>query len=36
MPPAVVRANYFAALEEVEKAEAELQRLLVEGGYVDE
>ena len=36
IPPAVVRANYFAALEEVEKAEAELQRLLVEGGYVDE
>ena len=34
--PAVVRENYFNALENVKKAEAKMKALLIEGGYVDE
>lgn len=36
VPPAVVRKNYFAALEAVRIAEEKMQKLLVEGGYVHE
>ena len=34
--PAVVRAQYFEALENVRKAEAKMKALLIEGGYVNE
>ena len=36
IPPAVVRQNYFAALEAVRTAEAKMRKLLMEGGYVHE
>ena len=36
IPPAVVRQNYFAALEAVCAAEAKMRNLLIEGGYVHE
>lgn len=36
IPPAVVRQNYFAALEAVRAAENRMQKLLIEGGYVHE
>lgn len=36
VPPEEVRRQYFAALDEVFEAEAEMRRLLVEGGYVNE
>ncbi len=36
VPPEIVRAQYFEALENVKKAEAKMKALLVEGGYVDE
>ena len=31
--PAIVRENYFKALENVKKAETKMKTLLVEGGY---
>lgn len=34
--PAVVRENYFNALENVKKAEVKMKALLVEGGYLNE
>ena len=34
--PAVVRKNYYAALEAVKAAEDKMQKLLIEGGYVHE
>ena len=34
--PAVIRNNYYAALEEVRIAEAKVQKLLIDGGYVHE
>ena len=34
--PAVVRENYFNALENVKKAEAKMKALLIEGGYLNE
>ena len=34
--PAIVRRNYFAALEAVRTAEKKMQELLIEGGYVHE
>lgn len=34
--PAIVRENYFKALENVKKAETKMKTLLVEGGYLDE
>ena len=34
--PEVVRQQYFAALDNVKKAEARMKELLIEGGYVDE
>lgn len=36
VPPAIVRRNYFAALEAVRTAEKKMQELLIEGGYVHE
>lgn len=36
VPPEEVRRQYFEALDEVFAAEAEMKRLLVEGGYVNE
>ena len=36
VPPAVVRENYFTALENVKKAEAKMRTLLIEGGYLNE
>lgn len=36
IPPEVVRAQYFEALENVKKAEAKMKTLLIEGGYVNE
>ena len=36
IPPAVVRQNYFAALEAVRAAETKMRKLLIEGGYVHE
>lgn len=36
IPPEVVRAQYFEALENVKKAEAKMKALLIEGGYVNE
>lgn len=36
VPPEEVRRQYFEALDEVFEAEAEMKRLLVEGGYVNE
>lgn len=36
IPPAVVRQNYFAALEAVHAAETKMRKLLIEGGYVHE
>lgn len=36
IPPAVVRQNYFAALEAVRTAEAKMRKLLIEGGYIHE
>ena len=36
IPPAIVRRNYFAALEAVRAAEDKMRELLVEGGYVHE
>lgn len=36
VPPKEVRRQYFEALDEVLEAEAEMRRLLVEGGYVNE
>ena len=35
-PPEVVRKNYFAALEKVKNSEAEMKKLLNEGGYLNE
>ena len=34
--PAIVRENYFKALENVKKAETKMKTLLVEGGYLNE
>lgn len=34
--PEIVRKNYYAALENVRKAEAKMQKLLVKGGYIHE
>lgn len=34
--PAIVRENYFKALENVKKAEKKMKTLLVEGGYLNE
>lgn len=34
--PAIVRENYFKALENVKKAETKMKALLVEGGYLNE
>ena len=34
--PEVVRAQYYEAVENVNKAEARLKELLVEGGYINE
>ncbi len=34
--PAIVRRNYYAALESVRAAEDRMQKLLIEGGYVHE
>lgn len=34
--PAIVRHNYFAALEAVRTAEKKMRKLLIEGGYVHE
>lgn len=36
VPPEVVKKQFFEALEEVKKAEENMRRLLVEGGYVNE
>lgn len=36
IPPAIVRQNYFAALEAVRTAETKMRKLLIEGGYVHE
>lgn len=36
IPPEVVRAQYFEALENAKKAEAKMKALLIEGGYVNE
>lgn len=36
VPPAIVRQNYFAALEAVRTAEKKMRKLLIEGGYVHE
>lgn len=36
IPPAVVRENYFNALENVKKAEERMKALLIEGGYLNE
>lgn len=34
VPPAVVKANYFQALQDVHAAEEKMNRLLIEGGFV--
>lgn len=34
--PEIVRKNYYVALENVRKAEAKMQKLLVKGGYIHE
>lgn len=36
VPPDIVRKRYFEALSDVRRAEDKLQKLLVEGGYIDE
>lgn len=36
VPPEIVRKQYFDALEAVQRSEEKLQKLLVEGGYVNE
>lgn len=36
VPPDIVRKQYFEALEVVQRSEEKLQKLLVEGGYVNE
>ena len=36
VPPDIVRKRYFEALADVRRAEDKLQKLLAEGGYIDE
>ncbi|MDE6850901.1 MAG: hypothetical protein K2J67_00210, partial [Lachnospiraceae bacterium] len=36
IPPEVVRKRYYTALEAVRNAEDKINRLLIEGGYVNE
>lgn len=36
VPPAIVRKEYYEAIENVKKAEAKMKALLIEGGYINE